>query len=78
MLQRKVCASFAVILALVATPVLAQQQQHDEHHPGTAPPAARAAPGPGMPGGIDVGRRRHADDGHDADDDGRTAWAACR
>jgi hypothetical protein len=51
MLQRKVRASFVVILALVAGPVLAQQPQRDEHHPGTAPPAATAAPGPGMPGG---------------------------
>jgi hypothetical protein len=51
MLQRNVCASFAVILALVAAPVLAQQPQHEEHHPGTAPPSAAAAPNAGMPGG---------------------------
>lgn len=51
MLQRNACASFVVILALLAAPVLAQQPQHEEHHQGTAPPAATAAPGPGMPGG---------------------------
>jgi hypothetical protein len=55
MLQRNVCASFAVILALAAAPVLAQQPQHEEHHPGTAPPPASAAPGPGMPGGSMAG-----------------------
>jgi LTXXQ motif family protein len=52
MVQRKIFASFAVILALAAAPVLAQQPQHEEHHPGTAPPTATAAPGPGMPGGM--------------------------
>jgi len=51
MLQRNVCASFAVILALAAAPVLAQQPQHEEHHPGTAPPSAAAAPNAEMPGG---------------------------
>jgi LTXXQ motif family protein len=50
MLQRKVRASFVVILALVAGAALAQQPQRDEHHPGSAPPAATAGPGPGMPG----------------------------
>jgi hypothetical protein len=38
----------------MAAPVLAQQQQHDEHHPAGAPPAA-AAPGPEMPGGAMAG-----------------------
>ena len=50
MLHRKICASFAVILALVASPALAQQEQHEQHHPAAAPPAA-AAPSSGMPGG---------------------------
>jgi len=54
MLLGKICASLVVILALIATPVLAQQQQHDEHHPAT-PPSATAAPGPGMPGGAMAG-----------------------
>jgi hypothetical protein len=50
MLQRKICAPFAISLALVASPVLAQQQQdHEQHHPaGTA----SAAPSPGIPGGM--------------------------
>ena len=36
----KVCASSALILALMAVPVLAQQQEHEQHHPGETPPAA--------------------------------------
>jgi LTXXQ motif family protein len=48
MLQRKVCASFVVFLALVAAPLLAQQQQHEQHHPDTAPSAGIPQ---GMPGG---------------------------
>ena len=48
MLYRRVCASFVVILALVAAPVLAQQQQHEQHHPDTAPGAGMPQ---GMPGG---------------------------
>ena len=55
MLQRNVCASFVAILALVATPVLAQQPQHEEHHPATAPPAATAGPNAGMPGDATTG-----------------------
>jgi hypothetical protein len=51
MLQRNVCASFVVILALLAAPVLAQQPQHEEHHPAAPPGSTTAAPGPGMPGG---------------------------
>jgi LTXXQ motif family protein len=47
MFQRKVRASFVVILALFAGPVLAQQSKPEEHHP----PATTAAPSPGMPGG---------------------------
>src|SRR5215469_2261391 len=46
----KVCASLAFILALMAAPVLAQQQEHEQHHPGETPPAA-GMQGPGMQGG---------------------------
>jgi hypothetical protein len=48
MRPRKICASLVVILALVAAPVLAQQEQHEQHHP--AAPGA-ALPQEGMPGG---------------------------
>jgi hypothetical protein len=48
MRHRKVCASLVVILAFVATPVLAQQQQHEQHHPDTAPGAGTPQ---GMAGG---------------------------
>ena len=46
--RRKVCVWLMLMLALVAGPALAQQPQHDEHHP-LSPPAAA---GPGMPGGM--------------------------
>jgi len=46
----KLCASLALILALMAAPVLAQQQEHEQHHPGETPPAA-GVQGPGMQGG---------------------------
>ena len=43
--HRKIWLSLVLMLALIAGPALAQQPQHDEHHPpGTA--------GPGMPGGM--------------------------
>jgi hypothetical protein len=48
-MPHKVCASFVVILALVATPVFAQQQQHEEHHPDAASSAATR--GAAMPDG---------------------------
>ena len=44
MLQRKVCASLIVALPLIAAPALAQQQEHEQHHP--------AAPSVGMPQGM--------------------------
>src|SRR5215471_12137060 len=50
----KVCASLALILALMAAPVLAQQQEHEQHHPGETPPAA-GMQGPGMQGGAMAG-----------------------
>lgn len=43
MREPRVCASLAVVLALLGAPALAQQQDH--------PPPAAAAPSPGMPGG---------------------------
>ena len=55
MRQRKIHASLVLMLALVAGPVLAQQPQHDEHHPGATPPPAAAAPGSGMPSGAMAG-----------------------
>ena len=48
MLQRKICASFLMMLALAATPAVAQQEQHEQHHPGAAPGMGMS---PGMPGG---------------------------
>jgi hypothetical protein len=46
----KLCAPLALILALMAVPALAQQQEHEQHHPGETPPAA-GMQGPGMQGG---------------------------
>ena len=48
MRRRKVCIWLVLMLALMTGPALAQQPQHDEHHP----PAPPAAAGPGMPGGM--------------------------
>ena len=46
----KTCASLALILALTAVPALAQQQEHEQHHPaGTS--SATGMQGPGMQGG---------------------------
>jgi hypothetical protein len=50
----KLCASLALILALMAVPALAQQQERDQHHPGETPPAAGMR-GPGMQGGAMAG-----------------------
>ena len=50
MRPRKLCAPLALILALMAAPALAQQQEHEQHHPGETPPAA-GIEGPGMQGG---------------------------
>ena len=48
MRHRKIWGSLVPMLALIAGPALAQQPQHDEHHP----PASPAAAGPGMPGAM--------------------------
>ena len=50
MLQRKVCISLIVALALTAAPAVAQQQE--QHHPAGTPPAAAAS---GMSGGAMAG-----------------------
>jgi hypothetical protein len=52
MLQRKICVSLIVALALTAAPAVGQQQEHDQHHPAGTPPAAAA---PGMSGGAMAG-----------------------
>jgi len=49
---RKTFALLTVILALAATPAVAAEEQHDQHHPGGAPAAATPSPqgmGQGMP-----------------------------
>jgi hypothetical protein len=46
----KICTSSALVLALMAAPVLAQQQEHEQHHPAATSPAT-GMQGPGMPGG---------------------------
>ena len=46
----RVCASLAVILALLGAPALAQQQEHEQYLPAGSPPAT-TAPNAGMPGG---------------------------
>jgi hypothetical protein len=51
MRHRKIWGSLVPMLALIAGAALAQQPQHDEHHP-SAPPAAA---GPEMPGGMGGG-----------------------
>jgi len=54
MRPRKLCAPLALILALMAAPALAQQQEHEQHHPGETPPATGMR-GPGMQGGAMAG-----------------------
>jgi hypothetical protein len=49
-LHRNICASLALILALVEAPAIAQQQEHEQHHPAGTPLAA-PVPGAGMPDG---------------------------
>ena len=47
--HRKICLPLVLALAFTATGALAADAEHDQHHPGTTPPAATAAP-PGMSG----------------------------
>src|SRR5207248_7156814 len=42
--------SFATAVALAATGAFAADAEHDQHHPGTTPPATAATPSPGMAG----------------------------
>jgi hypothetical protein len=52
MQHRKTFLSFALATALAATGAFAAEAEHDQHHPGAAPPAAAANPAastPGMP-----------------------------
>jgi LTXXQ motif family protein len=51
MVPRKNCASLILLLGLLASPALAQQQAHPEHHPSTAPALEAGIPSPAMPGG---------------------------
>jgi hypothetical protein len=48
--QRKTGLSLAMALALTATGAFAADAEHDQHHPGTTPPAAAAIPAPGAQG----------------------------
>ena len=47
--HRKTCFLLAMAMALGATGALAAEAEHEQHHPGTTPPAA-ANPAPSMPG----------------------------
>jgi hypothetical protein len=48
--HRKTCLSLVLAIALAATGALAAEAEHEQHHPGTTPPAAAANPAPSMPG----------------------------
>ena len=48
--QRKTGLSLAMALGLTATGAVAADAEHDQHHPGAAPPAAAAPQSPSMPG----------------------------
>src|SRR6476659_5033803 len=48
--HRKTFLSFALATALAATGAFAAEAEHDQHHPGAAPPAAAANPSASMPG----------------------------
>jgi len=50
-MQRTVCTSLIIALALMAAPALAQQQEHEQHHPAGTP-AAETTPSPEMPGAM--------------------------
>jgi hypothetical protein len=51
MLPRKNSASLILLLGLLTSPALAQQQTHPEHHPSTATAPEAAMPSQAMPGG---------------------------
>jgi hypothetical protein len=51
MFQRKICAALVLILGLVALPALAQQREHEQHHPPGMSPPATAAPIGDVPAG---------------------------
>ena len=40
MRRPKVCASLAVMVALLGAPAFAQQQEHEQHHPAGTPPGS--------------------------------------
>jgi hypothetical protein len=48
--HRKTCFSLVLAIALAATGAFAAEAEHEQHHPGTIPPAAAANPAPPMPG----------------------------
>jgi hypothetical protein len=52
MVPRKTCASLILLLGLSATPALAQQQAHPEHHPPATTTPEAAMPSQAMPGGM--------------------------
>jgi hypothetical protein len=52
MSQRRTLAVLASILGLAAPPALAQQQDHEQHHPAAMGAAAMGSSGGGMPGGM--------------------------
>jgi LTXXQ motif family protein len=54
MVSCKTCASLILLLGLSATPALAQQQAHPEHHPPAATTPEAAMPSQGMPGGMPI------------------------
>ncbi len=51
MVPRKNSASLILLLGLLASPALAQQEGHTEHHPSAAPAPEAAMPSQAMPGG---------------------------
>ena len=54
MFQRGLWVPLVVAVALIAASAFGQQPEHEQHHPGETPPAARMQ-GPGMPGGTMAG-----------------------
>lgn len=50
MSQRKTCLLLAAILAVAGIGAFAAEPEHEQHHPGAAPPAAASTPAPPIPG----------------------------